>query len=810
MQSVTLRVLLVVGFGVVRALPLEPAEAEAIVEPIEDSWASLDDACDVDDGTGCALNQLQLRGIKVEASGRDGVSNASQTTSSNACSRVTTGTCTRLSCHAWRGNTSCIDGHCICNEGYCANNYGICVKQGPPVCELFTQKTCRFRDCDEEELGPTTCGENKRCKCKPGTCVRSFSGVCAKPEECLADTGGSCRLFGCHENRGNTECVDGRCVCPKGYCAVDNGAGYGVCTLQPHPDFLAYVAPVNQDHPKFPQPHSKVGTALAFSGGGGRAMTFAMGAYRALEDLGLLKYVDGISSISGGTWASAVYMFSNMSKDDLLGSATSPSQLGLERLKAEPAAMGAAITQSCHPFVAHMLTSHLSPERIWQDFVADIVLKPFGLESRAAFMAGSPGQLERIRRENPQLAEHQFLVPVPNRPPVFVMGGAVLAPVGYRTGVHEAVALQMSPDFTGSPFWPKGRPGSSNASSISYTPARNGAASPLAGVHVGGGLVETFAFGGPAPEGEGQSGGAREHLEPPVKPFTLADAVGISSVAPAAKLSAFGKYQFVVPQVDYWPVLPKSQHQQAIEYQMGDGGNVENSGLMALLQRGATKVAMWVSTYIPLSSKIDFCAPLPAALDLDKVFAGDGPDEGGFAVAPMVSDKFGYDYQDPGNFYSHNQVFAKEELPGLLCELQKLKKAGKPTVHKATYMVNSNPWWGIKGGYKVTLLVTYLEQCTDFEEALPNETQKALGPKDAGERTWDTSGEFARFPRYLTQQQTEEATEVIRLTPSEVNLLAAQSEYFVRENEDLFREVLCPTGVMGLCCRNPKAVYCSR
>lgn len=789
--------LLAAGNGLAAAAPQISASVS-----VEARGLLQDDECSAD-GERCALSALQMRiRRRTAASGPP-----AEQEHHVGCTRVTTSTCVLLPCRAWLGNTTCDGGQCLCAEGFCANSFGICVKRGPPACKLVTHASCRLFDCDEEKLGPTTC-EHGKCRCKPGTCFVPFTGRCESPDQCLTDTGGSCRVLPCHERRGVTDCVSGRCQCPKGYCAADDGSGHGVCKLQPHPDFLAFVAPVNQQHPAFPPPHNKVKTALAFSGGGARAMSFAMGAYRALEDLGLMQYVDGVSSISGGTWASSIYMFARMGKQELLGPPTSPGNLTLESLQAPPAAMGAAITQSCHPFVARAMQSGLAPERLWQEFVADVVLKPFGLHNRSAFLAGSAGQLERIRRENPQLVEQPFLVPAPHRPPVFVMGGAALAPVGYKSGTREAVALQMSPDLTGSPFWPKGVPNGAE-NTMSYAPAKHGALHDLAGVAVGGGLVETFAFGGPAPDREGQSGGAREHLEPPLKPFTLADAVGISSVAPAAKLAANGKFQFVVPQAYFWPVLPESQHQDALEFQMGDGGNVENSGLMALLQRGAKKVAMWVSTYIPLSSKLDFCSSIPADVDLTKVFAGEGPDVGGFAVAPMVSDKFGYEYQDPGNFYTHNQVFAKEELPHLLCQLQELKRAGKPTVYKASYTVNANPWWGIKGGHSVELLVTYLEQCADFEAALPEETQRALGPKDAADRTWETSGEFARFPRYLTQQQTEETSEVIRLTASEVNLLAAQSEYFVRENEDVFREVLCPSGVRGLCCRNPTAFLCS-
>ncbi len=34
-----------------------------------------------------------------------------------------------------------------------------------------------------------------------------------------------------------------------------------------------------------------------------------MGVLRALESLKLIPHVDAISSVSGGTWASSIYMF---------------------------------------------------------------------------------------------------------------------------------------------------------------------------------------------------------------------------------------------------------------------------------------------------------------------------------------------------------------------------------------------------------------------------------------------------------------------------------------------------------------------
>mmetsp|Transcript_7549 Transcript_7549/g.16219 ORF Transcript_7549/g.16219 Transcript_7549/m.16219 type:complete len:379 (+) Transcript_7549:26-1162(+) len=44
------------------------------------------------------------------------------------------------------------------------------------------------------------------------------------PDYCLPDTGGTCRIFGCHASRGSTDCESGHCLCADGNCAQD-----GVC-----------------------------------------------------------------------------------------------------------------------------------------------------------------------------------------------------------------------------------------------------------------------------------------------------------------------------------------------------------------------------------------------------------------------------------------------------------------------------------------------------------------------------------------------------------------------------------------------------
>ena len=68
-------------------------------------------------------------------------------------------------------------------------------------------------------------------------------------------------------------------------------------------------------------------------------MSFTTGVYRALNQLELIPELDAISSVSGGTWCSSIFMFGKEFKGEpietaeLLGKATVPSELTMEALK---------------------------------------------------------------------------------------------------------------------------------------------------------------------------------------------------------------------------------------------------------------------------------------------------------------------------------------------------------------------------------------------------------------------------------------------------------------------------------------------
>jgi len=482
--------------------------------------------------------------------------------------------------------------------------------------------------------------------------------------------------------------------------------------------------------------------------------------------MGLLSKIDMVSAVSGGSWAASIFMFADMELSELLGSSSDPSLLNLDALKQQPPPLASVALAHTNRILVRLLAEGVPGHMVWVSAIAEAILKPFGLDDLGAYMAPDEQAVQRIIARNPQLQGRAFLVPQPCRPKVLVMGGVVEAPDGYRASARNVVSLQMSPDFSGTPFVP-------NDTSVSYEASPGTHRPPLEDVLVGGGLVETFAFGGQEPS-EGQSGGDAVRLQAPLTPLSLARAVGISSAAfgaaaSRASLAGVGAGAQFDPQLNLWPVT-SSKHpgpRPAMTFQLGDGSNLDNTGLIAALQRGASKVIALINADSPFRGDERFCSPPP------------WPDPMG-AVTAQLLDKFGY-AASGGNmgFFGNNRVFAEDQVFPLLCELSRLQGEGLPLVAKQTLTVEANAWWGLRGGAAVEVAFVLLGKSTRFEALLPNETMFEI---EKGE-----TGSLDRFPNYRTIFQNSDLT---ALNAGQVNILAALGEFSLLQNEGLIGELL--------------------
>lgn len=522
-----------------------------------------------------------------------------------------------------------------------------------------------------------------------------------------------------------------------------------------------------------------------------RSLALSMGQLRALVAIRVLPDgVDAVSSVSGGTWATAPYFFVRRSSEELLGRAATPELLSMEFLQGTPPLLAAGLNVSLNAMVLRQIQSTYARcgarrnaavcrrrllRDAWPRAIGQAVLGPYGLD-KDRYMAASEADVGRIVQQNPGLGAVQFVTPRQDRPATLVMCAALLAPLGYTATENNTVSLQMSPDYIGSPFYPKqsGANGKVHYVKSAFAQGRRLGVAPAVtpALLVGGGLVEAFAFGGRAPEGrqDGRSG-APQAVGAPERPFSLAFAIGVGSDSLAdafTKLPA-QKYNLEVP---YWPVTRSaSESQQALPYELGDGGNLENFGLLPMMQSRVRKVAVFVNTKNPVTRDVDLCAAAVGSVDLT------------YAAEFRLSCLFGHCRESlierATGSAAKNQVFKSEDYAPLLCHFQRLISAGKPIVVKRKLKVVGNTWWGIQGDWDIEVIWVYNEVIADFERKLPQDTQRELFKGRLG-----PFGRLAGFPFFKTALQNP--PEIFGYSWPQINLLAAQAEYAVLQHQHLF------------------------
>jgi len=173
-----------------------------------------------------------------------------------------------------------------------------------------------------------------------------------------------------------------------------------------------------------------------------------------------------------------------------------------------------------------------------------------------------------------------------------------------------------------------------------------------------------------------------------------------------------------------WPVAsPRhARPQKAMTFQIGDGNDLEDTGLLAMLQRKATRIVSLINADKTLVMTPDFCTIqnyIPSGHELTAQFANF------FGYGAKVDAK-------KNQFHAHNQVFESSEYMPVLCALQQLKRMGKAQVVRKTMAVQANEWWGIPAGWSVDIVFSLLDTAAEFENSLPQDTQQALKSGPAG------------------------------------------------------------------------------
>ena len=544
---------------------------------------------------------------------------------------------------------------------------------------------------------------------------------------------------------------------------------------------IAWESATKKD--EFPEASLKLpSTGVCFSGGGTRAMNLALGQMAGLRELGLWDDIGYVSAVSGGSWASTIFTYYNAGAENdnqLLGSVIkNPKNISMDTLSFMPKGfMGEVITKhliddALERLAEGSLTLGILQklDYVWIDAVGSTYLKPYGLYDREnpKYFTWDDASRNDILSRNKKLKRNDSIT------------------VHKRAGdVHRPFLIVNSSLLAPEDDLPIKNP--ENLSVFNYTPLYIGSNHPIMvkdtslllgrpiKFHAGGGFIEPFGFGGDLLRSQNRqlSGhqGNKIRMKLASKRFAAVDATGTSSAAYGAtfssslfaQLASLALTRFtadqLIPEEEYFPISKDGLIKEARKYRFTDGGNLENYGLISLLQREVKNIVVFINTSTPLDVTInptEDCPPLPSQVSSD--------------LFPL----FGYKIGNQGN----NKVFEMSEFNPVYQKLKKAKLAGKSVIAKTPLTTVQNNWWGVKGGHDVTILWVYNETVPDWQDKLPKEVQEeiCLGP----------NGKFPDFPLYKLIGENE-LINGISLTKEQVNLLYQLAAWNVYSNKEAFK-----------------------
>lgn len=365
---------------------------------------------------------------------------------------------------------------------------------------------------------------------------------------------------------------------------------------------------------------AKPSIGVVFSGGGIRSAAATLGQLRALKELDWYRKVKYVSSVSGGTWGSLpfTYLPRAYRDEDYLGPYRPPHTLTDEDFMPNGKQAFARVIAGAKVYGKALFGwATFTGDETFAHVLGELFLEPYGLNEKQSF-AWTPRHIGEIVLRNASCAPatawneqraarrvpcpagmrpssflppEEFIAPQADRP-FHIVGSTLIAQRGWlQTGLPKEwiFPLEITPYYTGT---------------------REAGAHVFAGTGVrhtiGGIYVESFAYDSKRPRPVGRVDEAvatpqiyRSSINGLYGRFHLRDVLAASGAAPQEVTSAIGFRNLGFPEFRHWSmdetgVLPTTR-----EMAHGDGGHIDNIGLIPLLARGVENILVFVNSETP-------------------------------------------------------------------------------------------------------------------------------------------------------------------------------------------------------------------
>lgn len=527
---------------------------------------------------------------------------------------------------------------------------------------------------------------------------------------------------------------------------------------------------------------------VAISGGGTRSAAAALGQLRGLHANGWLGRVRYLSAVSGGAWAATPFTFTGTDLAIFLGQPRPPGEIRddatLQATGGE-ACLGHSIADSgltgpglraALPQIVNKVVDRIGEENealgaalktalealgpdddqseIYSSIIGRLFIDPHVADGGRRLFTWTDATRAEARRLNPQLADADFVV-VPAGRPFLILGGTII----------EHRPLLTYP----------------NLIPVEYTPYYVTVRQRF-GRNLGGILVSSYGYDTSEVTPRNESTAAVQ-TRSAKKRFTLHDVVGSTGAAPQLFFYVSDKIPDkirgipagVFPEFDHWTVRDGEAHGLPTPVPHGDGGFLDNLGMMPLLARGVTRIIAFINSKGPYKENHDLMA----------LFG--------------LSDR-----HDTNGDKRHNLVFAdgRRRYDELIADFDARVGRGTTVMHCGkSYQVVGNDRYGIRPYGDVTVCWIYNHPVegwigdladTELARRLPvTRDGELVKQRDAAGQEIDFDPRFERFPWYNTFGEAK--PRVMDLKPEQVNLLAHLSCWTVT-NDASRTELLAQIG----------------